>query len=150
MTYFKNPEQAVDAISTMLSSKAWEKLSRYYDLSDTDIDRASLISGEFFVRQERPEVAHPAEFWRIKQPFSPQFTYRSHHHLSDEIVEVTVHIEIDEGFGMIRRGLNNFQLRKFPNGYQLLPKSPGSPPLGVPPAKLPVWIQPPTPSVKPD
>ena len=62
MTYFKNPEQAVDAISTMLSSEAWEKLSRYYDLSDTDIDRASLISGEFFVRKERPELAHPAGF----------------------------------------------------------------------------------------
>ena len=74
MTYFKNPEQAVDAISTMLSSEAWEKLSRYYDLSDTDIDRASLISGEFFVRKERPELAHPAGFWRIKEPFDPIVT----------------------------------------------------------------------------
>ena len=146
MRYFRDPKQAVDAIKTMLSSRAWEKLSGYYDLSDTDIDRASLISGEFFVREERPELAHPAGFWRIKEPFSPQYAYQSHYHRSDEIVDVTVHIEIDEGMGMIRRGFNNFQLRKSPNGYQLLPKSPGSPPLGDPPDEPPEYVQP---SVKP-
>ncbi len=142
MTYFKNPEQAVDAISTMLSSEAWEKLSRYYDLSDTDIDRASLISGEFFVRKERPELAHPAGFWRIKEPFSPQYAYQSHYHRSDEIVDVTVHIEIDEGMGMIRKGRQTFQLRKSPDGYQLLPRSVAPPP----PVELPEFVQP---SVKP-
>ncbi len=144
MKYFRNPKQAVDAISTMLSSEAWEKLSRYYDLSDTDIDPASLISGEFFVRKERPEVAHPAEFWRIKEPFSPQYAYQSHYHRSDEIVDVTVHIEIDEGMGMIRRGLQSFQLRKSPDGYQLLPSSvapppPDEPPEYVQPSVKPIW-----------
>ena len=123
MAYFNNPRQAVDSIRTMLSLKAWDKLSRYYDLSGTDINRESLISGEFFIRNKRPEAAHPAGFWRYKQPFSPQFSYLSHHDISNETVEVTVHIEIDEGGGMIQRGMDKFQLRKSPDGYQLLPKS---------------------------
>ncbi len=81
MAYFDNPMQAVDSIRTMLSSNVWDELSRYYDLSDTDIDRTNLISGDFFIRKKRPDVAHPAGFWKFKQPFSPQFTYLSHRNL---------------------------------------------------------------------
>lgn len=122
MAYFKNPKQAVDSIRIMLKSKAWEELSRYYDLSGTDIDRASLVSGDFFIRKKRPEVAHQAGFWKFRQPFSPQFSYLSHQSISDEIVEVTVQVEIDEGGGMVQRGMDSFQLRKSSDGYQLLPK----------------------------
>ncbi len=122
--YFDNPPQAVIAIKGMLKASAWEELSRYYDLSGTDIDRARLMSGEFFVREKRPEVSHPGGFWRFKQPFSPQFSYLSHSKVSDEIVEVTVQVEIDQGGGMIQRGMDSFQLRKSAEGYQLLPKQP--------------------------
>lgn len=121
--YFKSPQQAVDLIKTMLLSKSWNKLSCYYDLSGTDINRETLISGDFFIRKKRPEVTHPAGFWKYKQPFSPQFSYLSDHNISDEIVEVTVHVEIDQGDGMIQRGMDSFKLRKSSSGYQLLPKS---------------------------
>ncbi len=128
MAYFEDPQQAVDSIRTMLSANAWAELSRYYDLTGTDIKRKSLISGDFFVREKRPEVSHPAGFWRYKQPFSPQFSYLAQHPLADDIVEVTVHIEIDEGGGMVQRGMDSFQLRKSTNGYQLLPKKIQVPP----------------------
>ncbi len=134
MGYFKDPKQAVDSIRTLLLSNAWEELSRYYDLSGTDIDVATLISGEFFIRKKRPEVSHPAGFWRYKEPFAPQFNYRSHRTLTDGIVSVTMGIEIDQGGGMIQRGLNTFPLRKSANGYQLLPKSllPTTDPFAIP------------------
>lgn len=122
MAYFKDPEQAVDLITTMLKSNAWEELSSYYDLSGTNIDKDSLISGDFFIRKKRPEVAHPAGFWRYKEPFSPGFTYLSHETLPNEIVNVVVGIDIDEGDGMVQSGLDSFPLRKLSNGYQLLPK----------------------------
>ncbi len=48
MAYFKDPEQAVNSIRDLLLSKRWEELSRYYDLSGTDIDKSSLVSGDFF------------------------------------------------------------------------------------------------------
>ena len=67
-------------------------------------------------------MSHPAGFWKFKQPFSPQFSYLSHRNISEEIVEVTVQIKIDEGGGMFQRGMESFQLRKSSNGYQLLPK----------------------------
>lgn len=123
MEFFKDPKQAVDLIITMLVSEDWKKLSRYYDLSGTNVDKESLISGDFFIRKKRPEVAHPAGFWRYREPFAPAFSYLSHHTLSDGIVKVTVHVEIDQGGGMIQRGQDSFQLRKSANGYQLLPKA---------------------------
>jgi len=135
MAYFNNPKQAVDSIKTMLSAKAWEKLSRYYDLSGTDINRESLVSSDFFIRKKRPEVAHPAGFWRFKQPFSPQYSYLSHQNISDDIVEVTVQIEIDEGGGMVQRGMDSFKLRKSSKGYQLLPKQSRSPLSGITPQR---------------
>jgi hypothetical protein len=122
MGYFKDPKQAVSLIKTMLVEENWEELSRYYDLSGADVDKGSLISGDFFIRKERPEVTHPAEFWRYKQPFSPEFKYQFHSTSTSGIVEVSLYIEIDQGEGMIQRGGDSFQLRKSTNGYQLIPK----------------------------
>lgn len=147
--YFDSPRQAVDSIKTMLLSSDWNKLSRYYDLRGTDdLDRETLTSGDFFIRKEKPEVAHPAGFWKYKRPFAPQYSYLSHRSLSNDVVEVTVHIEIDEGGGMIQRGMQNFHLQKSSNGYQLLPKSPRSSVFRETSDIAPVSIQPPAPDKK--
>jgi hypothetical protein len=122
MAYFDNPKQAVDTITKLLVSSAWEELSTYYDLSGTGVDRSRLISGEYFVRENVPEVGHPAGSAKYKEPFAPGFSYQSHSTRSDGVVVVTVGVEIDQGGGMIQRGVDNFLLRKSSNGYQLVPE----------------------------
>lgn len=122
MAYFNDPPQAVEAITKMLIAKDYVTLSHYYDLSETDVDRDRLCSGDFFIQTQRPEVAHPGGFWRHKQPFSPGFKYAFHTQLPGDMVEVTVQIEIDEGGGMTQTGLDRFYLRKSKDGYQLVPK----------------------------
>src|SRR5689334_18808522 len=58
--YFDFPQAAVPAINEMLQAHDWRRLARYYDLSGSGIDRASLDSGAFFqpVPSDRP--AQPA------------------------------------------------------------------------------------------
>ncbi len=120
--YFASPQESVDAITDLLKSEDWPALASYYDLSGSDIDENSLTDGTFFINEERPEAAHPAGFWRYKQPFAPGFTFQSAKMLNADQVEVTVMIEIDQGGGMVQRGLDTFRLIAHPEGYQILPK----------------------------
>jgi len=123
--YFSDPESAVAETARLLRAKAWAELARYYDLSGTDVAPDTLTSGAFFVRDKPPAVGHPAGFGRYRQPFAPGFSYLSHAGAGDDEVVVTVHVEIDQGGGMVQRGLDTFRLRRSARGYQLLPKSPG-------------------------
>lgn len=120
--YFVSPQASVDIITDLVNAEDWEKLASYYDLSGSDIDEDSLTDGTFFINETRPEAAHPAGFWRYKQPFAPGFTYQSAKIVNEDEIEVTVMIEIDQGGGMVQRGLDTFQLTPHPEGYQLLPK----------------------------
>lgn len=122
-TYFASPESAVKEIRIMLRNKDWPKLAMYYDLSDSKIGRATLISGEFFYTDERPESAHPADFWHYKHPFSPAFKYLSSSDVAQVgVKQVTVHVEIDQGGGMIQRGMQTFFMSWSGEGYQILPR----------------------------
>ncbi len=120
--YFENPSAAVEQITRMLGEKDWPELAKYYDLADSPIDHADLVSGEFFYTEERPAVAHPAGFWRYKHPFAPAFEFKSTRELEEPgVIEVTVGVEIDQGGGMIQRGLQTFLMRKSKKGYQIMP-----------------------------
>ncbi len=143
--YFESPRQAVDAITVMLEARDWPALTRYYDLEGSGIDRAQLISGAFFWRSERPEVSHPAGFWRYKHPFSPSFEYSwsapddgapgpipaapvadpdvPPTPVADpNIIKVVLEVEIDQGAGSpAQRGFSGFRMRKSERGYQILP-----------------------------
>ena len=122
LKYFANPSVAVDQITIMLEEKNWPELAKYYDLSDSPIDRKELVSGEFFYTEEKPEFAHPAGFWRYKHPFAPAFKFKSKRELEEPgVIEVTVGIEIDQGGGMIQRGMQTFLMRKSDKGYQIMP-----------------------------
>ncbi len=120
--YFTSPQASVDVITDLLKSEDWRTLASYYDLSGTGIDDESLLDSAFFLNEARPEAAHPAGFWRYKQPFAPGYTYLSSKIVNEDQIEVTVMIEIDEGGGMVQRGLDAFRLTAHPEGYQLLPK----------------------------
>ena len=137
--YFETPRQAVEEITAMLVAEDWPALARYYDLEGSGVDRAQLVSGEFFVRTERPEVSHPADFWRIKHPFHPGFHYAWSGAEVDianimsapdadtpegdpGIVKVVLEVEIEQGAGEpVQRGISEFRMRKSERGYQVLP-----------------------------
>ena len=120
--YFSSPQEAVERISAMLRRKDWGKLARYYDLTDTPIDRATLNSGEFFYTDKRPEAAHPAGFWHYKHPFAPGFKFDSVRKLETPgVIEVTVKVEIDQGDGTPQRGIQTFLMRRSDKGYQVMP-----------------------------
>ena len=121
--YFRSSKEAVEVISVLLDKKDWVTLSRYYDLSNSEVDRKNLETGRFFVRAERPEVAHPGGFWRYKAPFSPGFKYDHEEPEGKDIVRVHLRIEIDQGDGMVQEGFDSFRMRKTPKGYQILPDS---------------------------
>lgn len=121
--FFESPQRAVEAISKMLKEEDWASLARHYDLGGSDIDRKTLLSGEFFVRTERPEAAHPGGFWRYKHPFAPGFEY-SFTTPADEtgIVTVRVSIRIDQGAGQpVQVGWQEFRMRRSEKGFQILP-----------------------------
>jgi hypothetical protein len=121
-SYFTSPEQAVEIARKLLLDEDYRTLTDYYDLSGSDIDHQELASGDFFVRKERPEVAHPGGFWRYKHPFSPGFelsnvqpTHRA------GIYRVTMTITIDQGDDVPpQEGISHFQMIESPRGWQIL------------------------------
>lgn len=119
--YFSDPgKEAVLIITGLIRDDNWKELSLYYDLDGSGIRRERLESGEFFIRTRRPEVAHPAEFWRHKHPFSPEFQYDFHSE-TDGIATVNLSITIDQGGGMVQRGMSSFRMKRSEKGYQILP-----------------------------
>lgn len=122
-SYFSSPRQAVDIIRTMLEQEDWAILARYYDLSGSTVDPADLLSGEFFIRTEPPEVYHPGGFWRYKHPFPPSFDY-SFATPSDGsgVVTVQMSIRIDQGAGSpVQEGRQEFRMRESEGGFRVLP-----------------------------
>ena len=119
--YFSGPKESVNTISTLLINENWERLSRYYSLDNVDkevID--SLKDGRYFIRNKRPEVVHPADLWKYRKPFPPNYSYLSHNEIAGDTIQVEVYIEIDQGLGMIQQGKSSFYLKKSEKGYQLL------------------------------
>lgn len=143
--WFASPEEAVPAISRMLRREDFKTLATYYDLTGSDIDPATLMSDDFFIRRERPEVAHPGGFWRYKQPFAPGFTYTGMTADStQEIYTIHLRIEIEQGEGVPPQiGLDDFRMIRSENGWQILPKAeegkPAEMPVTVKPLPEPSW-----------
>lgn len=120
--YFSSPQEAVILATELLRKEDWKTLSRYYDLSGSQIDRRELESGRFFVGTERPEGAHPGGFWRYRHPFPPGFMFdRVNATAGSSVIVVVVSIEIDQGGGVKQRGVSEFKMRKSQKGYQILP-----------------------------
>jgi len=120
---FNNPQDAVSDIAMMLRNKNWKDLASYYDLNESHVERGALTSGEYFIRHTRPKSAHPGGFWRYRHPFSPEFDFGWVEPVEEngDVVEVFVTIEIDQGGGMIQRGIDSFLMRESECGYQILP-----------------------------
>lgn len=120
--YFDTVEQAVEVATPLLEKKEWGTLARYYDLSDSPVERAELENGTFFYSARVEGFQHPAGFDRYKQPFAPGFKFmRSDETGQKDVVKVTVLVEIDQGGGMTQRGMSEFYMRKHAKGWQFLP-----------------------------
>lgn len=119
--YFENPQEAIPVIKKLLIASDWEMLSRYYDLRNSDITLEKLLTGEFFIRSDKPDVAHPGGFWRYIHPFPPAYKY--HHCIltRDNIYEIEMSIEIDQSNGEFQKGFLSFFMIKSEKGFQILP-----------------------------
>ena len=119
--YFKAPKEAVEQIRRFLLEEDWPRLSRYYDLRDSETSFEELESGRFFLQDRAPETAHPGLFWRYRHPFAPGFSYEHHTTEDGDEVTVVISIEIDQGDGMMQSGRQEFRMRRSSHGYQILP-----------------------------
>ncbi len=119
--YFSTPQESVEITAKLLIEEDWETLTKYYFLDNTEKEKIdSLKNGSYFVRDKKPELVHPAASWRYKKPFDPGFKYSNHFKEDESRVKVELSMEIDQGNGMIQRGLSTFYLIVSESGYQLL------------------------------
>ena len=121
-SYFSSPEEAVPIITGLLKKEDFKTLANYYDLSDSGIKLVDLESGDFFIRKKRPEVAHPAEFWRYKHPFAPGFKYSGMSSgFRKNVYLIRVEIIINQGEDSPSQvGYDSFYMIKSAKGWQIL------------------------------
>jgi hypothetical protein len=121
--YFSSPADAIPIITELLKNENFKILAMYYDLSYSEIKLSELESGDFFIRKDRPEIAHPAGFWRYKHPFAPGFKYKSVQATAkDAIYIVEVSISIDQGPDSPEQiGLSYFYMIKSDKGWKISP-----------------------------
>lgn len=126
-SYFTSPEHAAELSRRLLLAEDYRTLADYYDLSGTDIDRADLERGEYFVRRQKPEVVHPGGFWRTRHPFPPSFELRSVQPTNRAGVHrVVMTITIDQGDDAPpQQGMASFHMIELESGWQILPQPGG-------------------------
>jgi len=136
--YFSSPKEAVPVIADLLRKEDFETLTKYYDLSGSDIQKSELESGDFFIRKKRPELSHPGGFWRYKHPFAPGFEYASKHPSSKKgVYVIEVAVSIDQGADSpVQRGKSLFYMVTSDKGWQLLPDR-----VDETPAQIPVVVE---------
>ena len=118
-SYFSSPQEAVTKINELLREENFSELASYYDLSDSSVPLDSLTSGQYFLKNSKPERDIPGGFGKFSRPFPLGFSYANHETV-DSLITVTVHFEIDQGGGMMQRAIQYFDLRKSENGFQLV------------------------------
>lgn len=120
--YFKSPESAVETCRTLVRNQDWAALASYYDLSDSNLTRDSLLSGEFFFDDSLPENAGPVSLRRWKHPFPPMYELEFvTPGMTDETVNVTVGFQFEQGGGMWSHTMQTFTLRQSMEGWRMLP-----------------------------
>ena len=124
-TYFSSPEAAVRMITKLLVKEEFKILAGYYDLSDSEIKLSELESGDFFIRKKRPDIAHPAGFWKYKHPFPPGYQFSSSIQTEkDNVYKVEVRVAVDQGSGIPEQtGFSYFYMIKSRKGWKILPET---------------------------
>lgn len=119
-SYFKTPQAAVISIEEMVEKKDWGRLSQFYDLTRSELDRATLESGAFFESIPSGQTHAP--------PFAPGYHFSEilGTEFSDvyEVVVTRQTLEAGSGSAIARSDLQFFYLKRYPEGYQILPARP--------------------------
>ncbi len=120
---FSSPAEAIQIITELLEKEDFKILSKYYDLSNSEIKLSELESGDFFIRKKSPEFSHPAGSWCYKHPFAPGFTFnRLEATAKDSVYVIEMSISIDQGSGSPTQiGLSYFYMVKSDKGWKILP-----------------------------
>lgn len=114
-----DPERAVEILARLLSAEDWPALARLHDLEGTTLRAADLESGAYFIRGATPPAPGHG---LIRRPFSPGYSYAFHEVRGDE-ADVTVSCAIDQGDGMVLRGMQSFRLRLRGPGWKVVPEA---------------------------
>ena len=111
-----DPERAAEILARLVSAEDWAALARLHDLDGTALRSADLESGAYFVAGD----AAPGH-GRARRPFPPGYRYASHEIRGDE-AEVVVSCAIDQGDGLVLRGMKVFRLRRRGAGWKVVPE----------------------------
>lgn len=116
--YFSTPESAVRRINVLLAEQDWRQLTQYYDLDESDISRKQLLDGGFFLSQQA-DLTDPRNYLH---PFPPGASFYASRRLGDsDHFEVDVLWLMDTPWVKGQQYLTTFHLKRFPEGYRLLP-----------------------------
>lgn len=117
-----DPATAIEVLRPLIEAHDWPALARHYDLSESNLDPAELLSGAYFYRPTRPFDGDPAGLWRYRHPFHPLAR------LVDVMVPAAAFrlvpvmmVEIDQGGGPKQRVQTQFWLKETPDGLLVLP-----------------------------
>jgi hypothetical protein len=111
-----DPERAVESLARLLAARDWPALARLHELEGSRHRPEDLESGAYFQAGEASPGHGP-----IRRPFPPGWRYASHEIRGDEAA-VTVSCALDQGDGMVLRGLHTFRMRRAGAGWKLLPE----------------------------
>ncbi len=122
LSYFKTPQSAVLTTSRLLTEGDWKKLSRFYDQQDSAVDFGTLLDGSYF-RIESEDRS-------MIRPFAPEYGYLKT--LATEFEDV-YEVVVQEAAANGAPGLSGaFYLKRYPEGYRILPNRPAPPESGAP------------------
>lgn len=118
MDELTDPEQAVEVLARLISAEDWPALAGLHDLEGSGRKAADFESGAYFAAADSPP---PPGHGRVRRPFPPGYRYASHEIRGDE-ADVTVSCAIDQGDGMVLRGLKTFRLRRRGSAWKVVPE----------------------------
>lgn len=122
LSYFKTPQSAVLTTSRLLTEGDWKKLSQFYDQQDSAVDYETLLDGSYF-RIESEDRS-------MIRPFAPE--YRHLKTLATEFEDVYEVVVQGAAANSAPNLPGVFYLKRYPEGYRILPNRPSQPVPGAP------------------
>lgn len=122
LSYFKTPQSAVLTTSRLLTKGDWKKLSQFYDQQDSVVDYGTLLDGSYFrIESEDRSMIRPfAPECRHLKTLATEF---------EDVYEVVVQEAAANGAPCLPGA---FYLKRYPEGYRILPNRPSQPGSGAP------------------
>jgi hypothetical protein len=112
--YFKTPQTACKTIVRLVEEEDWAALAQFYDLEGSQLPLRALRSGEFFKGTE------PA--FEQRRPFDPRYSFKEV--IRTEYEDVYEVVVTKSASRQQTSDLQFFYLKRYAEGYRLLPKKP--------------------------